>query len=188
MNRLTIKNALNSTLSFTLLLVAAGIAIPSMSLAESWELQTVDKEVPGTREIESGDAVNGIRISEKILKRVRPNEEVAVLNNLCIGYIMTEEFEKAEQFCKFAVETERETVVSRNNFGVLKAIAGRYSDAIEDFERAWEEGCIQNCENPSTTDLEHAHHVALRNLERTQQMMISQQGVAGQTDTLTVKE
>lgn len=188
MNRVTIKNALSSTLSFTLLLVAAGIAIPSMSLAESWELQTVNEEVPGTREIESGDAVNGIRISEKVLNRVRPSEEVAVLNNLCIGYIMTEEFEKAEQFCQFAVETERETVVSRNNRGVLKAIVGQYSDAIEDFERAWEDGCIQGCENASTTDLDHAHHVALRNLERTQQMMISQQTVTGEARQLTVKE
>lgn len=188
MNRFTIKKALSSTLSLTLFLVAAGIAIPSMSLAESWELQTVDKEVPGTREIESGDAVTGIRISKKVLNRVRPNEEVAVLNNLCIGYIMTEDFDKAQQFCQLAVETEQQTVVSRNNFGVLKAMNGHYPEAMADFERAWANGCIKDCKDAQATDLDHAHHVALRNLERTQQLMISQQDVASDTRQLTVNE
>lgn len=187
MNALNIKSVLNSTLSTSMLLLAVGVAVPLASLADTWELRTVKEEVPGTREIESGETLEGIRISEGLLDQARAKDKVAVLNNLCVGYIQIEDFEKAEQFCELAVETEEQTVVTHNNRGVLKAIEGRFTEASEDFERAWANGCIKNCEDATPTSLNLAHHVALRNLERTQQLMIAQQSSSGEGMSLTAE-
>ena len=58
-------------------------ALPTDAFADGWELRTTADEVPGTREIESGDIEKAIRISNVQLPRVSPEYKVAVLTNLC---------------------------------------------------------------------------------------------------------
>ena len=142
-------------------------ALPSLSGAEVWELRTAYKEVPGTREIESGNAEKAIRISKVYLPRAKRKLKVAVLTNLCVGHILIRDFDQAEQYCDQAVARPNERVVSHNNRGVLKALQGDYKSAQRDFSIAADAGCINSCDAIVPASGNRPRHVALRNLDRT---------------------
>jgi len=139
-------------------------ALPSITLADNWELRTVDKEVPGTLEIESGEVLRGIQISKYHLTRIRGPKKVAVLTNLCIGYILADDFDKARSFCDQATEGGVEENVTYNNRGVLNALSGDYAAAREDFFIAADVECDFPCNVASNAGEDQPHHVARRNL------------------------
>jgi Tfp pilus assembly protein PilF len=139
-------------------------AIPAFANAEGWELRTTERAVPGTSEIESGNADKAIRISRVRLPHASPQEEVAYLTNLCIGYIMKKDFETAESYCDEAVNSSTEKSVSFNNRGVLKALQGDYIGAMEDFSNAANAGCVQGCNLSANAPRDLPRPIARRNL------------------------
>ncbi len=139
-------------------------ALPSTSRADAWELRTVSTEVPGTREIESGNPEKAIRISKVYLPRIGPRRKVAVLTNLCIGHMLTKEFDQAEQYCDQAVSRPNERSVTHNNRGVLKALQGDYAAAQQDFAIASEAGCNNGCDPTVAVPQDLPRPVARRNL------------------------
>ena len=161
-NQKTSPMAMSAAIFLTALLVAAP---PAMSRAEAWELRTVDKEVPGTREIESGDVKKGIKISKIYLSSTPSPQKVAVLTNLCIGHIMIKDFAQAGPYCDQAVAHKLEGVVTHNNRGVLKALQGDFEAARSDFWIAADIDCDDPCSSKPRNSSDLPRHVARRNLE-----------------------
>ena len=142
------------------------VSMPSTSHADGWELRTVTKEVPGTREIESGNPEKAIRISKVHLAVTEPRLKVAVLTNLCIGHILIKDFEQAELYCDQAVAMPNERTVSYNNLGVLKAMQGDYAAALQSFTIAADAGCLNGCDATTQVPQDLPRPVARRNLDK----------------------
>jgi hypothetical protein len=160
----TVKKIVNSNTWFTIITAAfVFAAIPSVSNADGWELRTTLDEVPGTREIESGNFDKAIRISRVRLPHVSQKQKVAVLTNICIGYIMNKDFDEAENYCNQAVERPNEKVVSYNNRGVLKALQGDYNGAMRDFVSAAKSGCFGKCSVSENAPKDLPRPIAKRN-------------------------
>lgn len=162
-----------SPLILALGVLIVGTTVPSISLGEGWELRTALKEVPGTREIESGDLKKGIQISKTFLKRVNRKDKVAVLNNLCIGAILIKDFDQAKHYCDLAVESPSDSVLSHNNRGVLEALNGNYLLAQQDFTTAWNTSCIKPCNLADSATLNRSYNVARRNLARIESQILA---------------
>ena len=148
-------------------------ALPGDAFADGWELRTTADEVPGTREIESGDIEKAIRISNVQLPRVSPQYKVAVLTNLCIGYILNKSFDQAQVYCDQAVERSNEKTVSHNNRGVLNALQGNYSAAMEDFDDAATAGCFGECSTSGSDSDDLPRPMARRNLSKAEGQMLA---------------
>ena len=148
-------------------------ALPGEAVADSWELRTTTDEVPGTREIESGDIEKAIRISKVQLSRVSPEHKVAVLSNLCIGYILNKSFDQARDYCDQAVERPNENTVSRNNRGVLSALQGDFSAAMQDFDDAANAGCFGACSRSGSDSDDLPRPMARRNLSKAEGQMLA---------------
>ena len=163
----TVQKLVNNNTWFTIITAAfAFTAIPSVSNADGWELRATLDEVPGTREIESGNIDKAIRISKVRLPHVSPKHKVAVLTNLCIGYIMSKDFDEAEDYCNQAVKRPNEKVVSYNNRGVLKALQGDYDGAMRDFARAAKSGCFGECSDLEKAPKDLPRPIAKRNFRK----------------------
>ncbi len=143
-------------------------ALPSVSSAEAWELRTAPDTVPGTREIESGKIEKAIRISIVQLPHTSPAKKVAVLNNLCIGYILSNEYEQAEDYCDQAVARRSDKAVSHNNRGILRMLQGDHRGALQDFAVAVETGCTGPCSTSEGARQDLPRSVARRNSEKAQ--------------------
>jgi hypothetical protein len=111
-------------------LILASSTLPKNAYADSWELLTATETVPGTREIESGDPEEGIRLSEIFLGSAHSSRKLAVLTNLCVGHIMAGQYNEAEEYCEMASSRNSEGTVTHSNLGVLRAVSGD-SDATE---------------------------------------------------------
>ena len=147
--------------------------LPADAFAAGWELRTTTDEVPGTREIESGDIEKAIRISNVQLSHVSPEYKVAVLTNLCIGYILNKSFDQAQAYCDQAVERPNEKTVSHNNRGVLNALQGDFSAAMKDFESAAKAGCIGKCSTAGGDSDDLPRPMARRNLNRAEGQLLA---------------
>lgn len=163
----TIHKAANSQ-SMTSTFVAALLlaTIPAASSAEGWELRTAPDAVPGTAEIESGKIEKAIRISEIQLSHVGQRKKVAVLTNLCIGHILSNQLNLAEEFCDLAVERPNDKAVSYNNRGVLKILKGDHEGAMQDFASASNAGCFNDCSDVNNAPKDVPRSVALRNFSK----------------------
>lgn len=166
---MTIGKPISTNAWFTAIAAALLLAaFPSVSNAEAWELRTAPEAVPGTYEIESGEIDKAIRISKVWLPHADRRMKVSVLTNLCMGYILSNELDQAEEYCDRAVERPNNKTVSYNNRGVLKALQGDYERAAQDFANAKSAGCFRNCSEsrgvPNDKTLPLA--VALRNFDR----------------------
>ncbi len=183
-NRISLHLPTCLAVVLTLLLT---IAPPAMSRAEAWELRTVDNEVPGTREIESGDVEKGIRISKVYLTRIPAPQRVAVLTNLCIGYILLKDFAQARNFCDQAAERKLERPVTFNNRGVLNALTGDDLAARRDFAIAAGVDCEPACDKTRKASRDFPRHVAQRNLEASDAKILAAER-ATDTDRYTARE
>ncbi len=160
----TIKKLVKTSTLFTATIASLILAAyPSVSDAERWELRTAPDTVPGTLEIESGKIDKAIRISKVQLPHVGQRKKVAVLTNLCIGHILSDKLDQAEEFCDRAVERPNDKAVSYNNRGVLKILQGDYEGAMQDFASATNSGCFFECSNVSDTPKDLPRSVAQRN-------------------------
>ncbi len=155
------------------------VALPSVSSAEAWELRTAPDTVPGTREIESGQIDKALRISEIQLPHTSQFKKVAVLTNLCIGYILSNDFEQAEDYCDRAVAQPNETAVSHNNRGILKMLQGDHGSAMQDFAIAVKTGCVGACSTSEAVRQDLPRSVARRNFKKAQ----TQVAEAGKNDS-----
>ena len=160
----TVQKPTNSNTLFTIIAAAFVIAaVPSKTYADGWELRTTMDEVPGTREIESGNIDKAIRISMVRLPQVSQQQKVSVLTNLCIGYIIIKDFDEAENYCNQAVERPNAHSVSYNNRGVLKALQGDYNGAMRDFASAAGSDCFGECSDSDSVPKHLPRPVAKRN-------------------------
>ena len=163
----TIQELVNCNVWITAIAVTLLVtSFPSVSNAEAWELRTAPDTVPGTHEIESGKIDKAIRLSNAWLPHVDRRKKVAVLNNLCIGYILNKEFDQAEEYCDRAVQRHNYKIVSYNNRGVLKALQLDYEGAVEDFANASNAGCVNGCSDTGPKDSQQPRAVAMRNFDR----------------------
>jgi tetratricopeptide (TPR) repeat protein len=130
------------TTAFTNILAASVLAALSTGLttanaAEPMRLKTSDREVYGTRDIESGQYVAGIEKLEIALARSATRlDRGPVLNNLCVAYVAIAEYDSASTYCDLAVETGYDLDVAYNNRGVLNYTVGNVEDGIRDLEFA----------------------------------------------------
>lgn len=143
-------------------------ALPSVSSAEAWELRTAPDTVPGTREIESGKIEKALRISKVQLPHTSQFKKVAVLTNLCIGYILSNDFEQAGDYCDQAVARPNDKAVSHNNRGVLRMLQGDHRGALQDFAIAVETGCVGPCSTSEAVRQDLPRSVARRNSKKAQ--------------------
>lgn len=129
--------------------------------ADPFELKTHARDYRGVRGIESGDYEEGIA---KLEAQRETRAEVSslqapVLIDLCVGYIMARELDKATAACEKSVRSRWYAGLAYNNRGVLKIALGQYESAIRDFEKALEAG--------------GAKSVAGRNLARARERLAS---------------
>lgn len=148
-------------------------ALPTVSIADGWELHTTSDAVPGTKEVESGKIAKAIRISEVHLSHASPENKVAVLTNLCIGYILSNDFGQAEKYCDQAVSRSNENTVSYSNRGVLNALQGDFSAAMQDFESAVNSDCLGECSVATNVPADLPRPTARRNLERMESRILA---------------
>lgn len=151
------------------------MAIAAAAQAESWELRTASHEVPGTREIESGNPEKAIRISMVNLSVIPESQKVALLTNLCIGYISIGDFEQAESFCEQAASKPKQRAITYNNRGVLRALQGDYKTAMHDFAMAAEAGCFNGCDPTIAVPEDLPRPVARRNLARAEIRLLAEE-------------
>jgi Flp pilus assembly protein TadD len=120
--------------------LSAGITLAAN--ADPFELKTHSMDVRGVRDIENGDYERGIaRLQSQLGPRPRvPSVEVPILIDLCAGYVMANELEKATRVCDRAANSKWYTGLAYNNRGVLNIAKGRYETAIRDFEMALQTG------------------------------------------------
>lgn len=182
------RNAIPPSASLAIILATLlVVAPPVISSAEAWELRTVDKEVPGTREIESGDVEKSIQISKVYLTRIPAPQKVAVLTNLCIGYILLKDFAQAREFCDRATERKVERPVTFNNRGVLNALTGDDIAARRDFAIAAGVDCDPACDKTRKAGRDYPRHVAQRNLEASAARILAAEQATG-ADQYTARE
>jgi len=185
MTTTTQKLVTTNTLLTTLITSALLACLPAMSHAEGWELRSAPEMVPGTREIESGKIDVAIGKSEVHLPHVAQQKKVAVLTNLCIAYILKNDFDRADDYCDEAVERPNEKAVSYNNRGVLNALRGDLEAAMQDFDKAAKSGCFGKCTVAESAPRDLPRPVARRNLGKAkylarQAQMDSEEKVAAQ--------
>jgi len=160
----TFQKLVNTNARFTAVTATLLLAtFPAVSNADAWELRTAPATVPGTFEIEFGEIDKAIRISKVWLPHIDRRKKVAVLSNLCIGYIRSNEFDQAEEYCDRAVEQPNQKTVSYNNRGVLKALKGDYAGAMQDFASALNAGCSDDCFDAGNGRKDLPRAVAQRN-------------------------
>jgi tetratricopeptide (TPR) repeat protein len=130
-----------AALTRTILAAAtAGMALGAN--ADPFELTTHTSDLWGVRQIESGEYQAGIERLERQLgtNPLVSSAQAPVLIDLCAGYVMANELEKAAQVCDKAAGSKWYGSMAYNNRGVLNIARGRYEAAIHDFENAVEAG------------------------------------------------
>lgn len=163
-------------ISRTLDAVVTALIIAILSpttFADGWELRTVSDEVPGTRAIESGHAEKAIRVSKARLSVTPESRKVAVLTNLCIGYLTIGDLEQADKYCERAVSRPTHRAVTYNNRGVLRIMQGDYQRAVQDFSTAATAGCNNGCDATITVPRDLPRPVARRNLAKAEKKMLA---------------
>ena len=136
--------------SFSVLISAMMLASPA-SHAESFPFRVAFEDVPGVTEITSGNVSEGI----EILKQEQNNDGANkghILATLCGAFIIDSSLAEAAEVCDEAVENyPGETAY--NNRGVLRAFAGDFTGARQDFDRARPEEMNEYLEYLSTRDV-----------------------------------
>jgi tetratricopeptide (TPR) repeat protein len=130
-----------AALTRTILAAAtAGMALGAN--ADPFELTTHTSDLWGVRQIESGEYQAGIERLERQLgtNPLVSSMQAPVLIDLCAGYVMANELEKAARVCNKAAGSKWYSSMAYNNRGVLNIARGRYEEAIRDFENALEAG------------------------------------------------
>ena len=162
----------NFNISIAVFMIAALFAaMPSTVQADGWELRTAEQAVPGTREIEQGKIARAIEISKVRLPHASAQNKVAFLTNLCVAYILTREFNEADDYCSQAVKRPNEQAVTYNNRGVLRAMQGDVEAAMQDFAKASTSGCVGKCSDSAKAPRDLPRPLARRNFDKAQYLV-----------------
>lgn len=126
--------------SLTVLYAAALAAIlspPSALGAERFYMMTTETEVSGTRDLETGAPARAIARSLPVAAEAASiDKRVAALSNLCVGYSLRREYDRALPYCEQAVSLDETHTAALVNRGVVRYFTGRRDGGIDDFERA----------------------------------------------------
>ena len=117
--------------------IALAGTMNSAYAAQKLQLKTSDREVYGTREIESGAYAAGIEKLELALARAGTRHRRApILNNLCVAYVAIQDMESADIYCQLAVENGYNLDLAYNNRGVMNYVAGNIEACVQDLDLA----------------------------------------------------
>lgn len=117
------------------LLLTTTITIPAMSNAESYNFKVTFADVPGFKEISTGNYGAAIDILEKRADDANNQYVYNELSTLCALYVVKGNLVAARRTCHDAVEADQSDA-SYNNRGVFRAQVGDAAGAALDFERA----------------------------------------------------
>jgi len=128
-------------------LAAAAITIglftaPATAEEVAFKLQTTDRAMYGTRQVDDGEFAAGAQRLERMLSLAGSSRSLRqpALNDLCVAYTMLRDFEAAQARCEASVENGRDTGRALNNRGVMRIAAGDYEGGVQDFAAALEAG------------------------------------------------
>lgn len=138
----------------TIALLVAGLGMTTtVTASEMLELTTAQREVLGTREVESGDFALGIAKLERALGHANNKfSRSPALVNLCVAHAAAGDLERASDYCNAALETGVDAALAYNNRAVVNYMRGDMTACLQDLERA--------------AELKRSHRVIQRNLER----------------------
>lgn len=118
-------------------IISLGLGSQAATASTAMELKTANQEVPGTRDIESGNFEAGIVKLERALNRAgHALDRAPVLVNLCVAYAATSEFDRASEYCDAAVANGVDLALAYNNRAVLNFMRGDKQAAVADLEKA----------------------------------------------------
>lgn len=124
--------------------LVAGLGVSGAATAETpaFRLQTTDRALYGSREVDQGNFAAGAARLEKMLALAGSSRSLRqpALNDLCVAYTMLRDFEAAQARCQESVANGRSTGLALNNRGVMKIAAGEYDSGVQDFVAALEAG------------------------------------------------
>lgn len=87
----------------------------------------------GAQALLSGNAEEGVRLTERGLDFATDRKErLAAYSNLCAGYIMLEQLERALENCNLAIGINENHWRSYNNRAIVYIKLGRYEEAERD--------------------------------------------------------
>lgn len=105
------------------------------AVSEEFPFRTAYEDVPGAKEIESGNLSAGIRRLEQALVGDDAANRAELLSTLCAAYTLDQSFEQAGRICNAAVDAGG-SELAYNNRGVYRVMTGDWRGARKDFERA----------------------------------------------------
>lgn len=128
-------------LALTLAGSIAGIS-SAAAQAPAFVLQTTDRAMYGTRQVDEGRFADGAERLEKMLAVAGSSRKLRApaLNDLCVAYTMLGELDAAAARCEASVANGRELGIALNNRGVQRVAAGDYEGGVRDFFAALEAG------------------------------------------------
>jgi Flp pilus assembly protein TadD len=93
----------------------------------------------GANALRAGNAEEGIELTLNGMRKARtPRERRTALNNLCAGYLMAEELEKALGYCNDALELNDENWRVYNNRALIYVLTKRFDEAEADLAKCEE--------------------------------------------------
>ncbi len=117
-------------------LLAMIVMLAVSATASAYEVQFLTGQGSESKALGSGEYELAIERLELRTKHDTPNADIH-LTNLCTAYVVTRDFDKAQDVCDRAVDENGDFVgTAYNSRAVLKALTGDYVSALVDFEQA----------------------------------------------------
>lgn len=116
---------------------ALGLGSHTAAASTAMEFATAKQEVPGTRDIEAGNFDAGIAKLERALSRANHAlDRAPALVNLCVALAVTNQLDRAAEYCDAAIANGVSLELAYNNRAVLNLMRGDSQAAIADLEKA----------------------------------------------------
>ena len=116
------------------LILLVTLALPTVAIAEPYQLQLAVVEVPGVEDYAAGNLDAAIELLESREKIADDHYVGLELATLCAFYILKHNLDAARETCAAAVEFDQAGYAYINR-GVLRAQLGDTVGALEDFDR-----------------------------------------------------